>query len=418
MKNNIIYLLISFAILSCHGNKNSDKKGTIDVTTSKDSLTIELNALVKEGTINGFGVAIVNQDSVLYTNGFGYADMDKKVTYTRNTLQNIASVSKTLIGVSLLKAQEMGVLNLDDPIDTYLPFKTVNPYYPKDVITLKHLATHTSSIQDGDLYGEKSYVLKNSEDAVLAKSIPSSEEFNLPDTSVDMGTFLKKYVSTEGEWYQKSHFLEHRPGELYEYTNVGATLAAYIIEVATGMTYAAFTQKHILEPLHMSSTGWTWDDIDTTKMTHLFTVDGKRIPDYSLITYPDGGLITSVNDKAKYLSELIRGYSGEGKLLTKESYSLFFSAFLSEKNFEEERDTDRPYDDEYNSGLFMGHTPIGYLGHMGGDPGVSTFMFFNPKTKIGKLLFVNTDLDQKGADQFYAIWDILGAYETKLNEEL
>ncbi|MEM9391227.1 MAG: serine hydrolase [Bacteroidota bacterium] len=140
---------------------------------------------------------------------------------------------------------------------------------------------------------------------------------------------------------------------------------------------------------------------------YAYTLTSSRVP------YPDGGLITSINDMAIYLSELIKGYSGQGELLSKTSYDQIFAALLSEKNFEE-RDTDRPFDDEYNAGIFMGHTPIGYLGHMGGDPGVSTFLFFNPQTRIGKLLFINTDLDANGAKQFYAIWDKLGEYEMKL----
>lgn len=384
----------------------------------KDSLTIELNGFLEQGHINGFGVAIVNRDTTLYRKGFGYTRSQEKVPYTENTLQNIASVSKTLIGVALLKAQEMGKLDMNDPINQYLPFKVVNPFNLEVVITIKHLATHTSGIKDGDLYGSKSYIMANAGDEELAKSLPSSKEFNLPHNDMEMGAFLKNFLSEQGDWYDKSNYLKNKPGERYEYTNVGATLAAYIIELATGQTYATFTTQHILNPLKMSGSGWTFDTVDTSKLTKLYTVDGKEIPRYRLITYPDGGLITSVADKAKYLSELIRGYSGNGRLLSKSSYEQLFLELLTKDNFEEERDTKRPFDDEYNSGLFIGHTPIGYIGHMGGDPGVSTFMFFNPKTKIGKLLFVNTDLDQKGAEQFYAIWDTLGEYEIALNNSL
>lgn len=416
MKNiTYIFFLIGLVLLSCNNHKYKIYENQDKVVSVVDSLTSELNSILKQGHINGFGVAIISQDKELYINGFGYADVENKIPYTEHTIQNIASVSKTLIGVALLKAQEMGKLKLDNPINQYLPFEVFNPLHPKEVISIKHLATHTSSIQDGDLYGEKSYILKNASDKDLAKSLPSSKEFNMPDAEIDMGTFLKNFLSKGGIWYNESNYLNNKPGELYEYTNVGATLAAYIIELATGQTYAEFTTQHILNPLNMSASGWTFNNVDVSKQTKLYTVDGKAIPYYSLVTYPDGGLITSTKDMAKYLSELIKGYSGQGTLLTRGSYVDVFSELLSEDNFEEERDTDRPFDDEYNSGLFIGYTPIGYIGHMGGDPGVSTFLFFNPKTKIGKLLFVNTDLNQRGAKQFYAIWDKLGEYEAKLN---
>ncbi len=416
MKRIPLIVLLGIAFFSCKKEATIQNSSSVEIL--KDSLSYELTEIQRKGVIKGFGVAIVNEDTTLYAKGFGYARVDNKKAYTKKTTQNIASVSKTLIGISLLKAQEMNKLNIEDPVNDYLPFEVFNPFYPEDTITIRQLATHTSSIQDGDLYGEKSYVLDNVKDTLRIKSIPSAEGFNAPELDMDMGAFLKSFLSKEGKWYLQTSFLENRPGERYEYTNVGATLAAYIIEKATGTPYANFTLKHILEPLEMTSSGWNSAELDTTQLTQLFTVDGKQIPKYKLITYPDGGLITSVNDKAKYLSEIIKGFSGNGKLLTEKSYKLFFNEFLSEINFEGERDTDRPFDDEYNSGLFIGHTPIGQIGHMGGDPGVSTFMFFDPNTKTGKLLFVNTDLDEKGANQFYSIWDKMGSYEKGMNEKI
>ncbi|PWL39930.1 serine hydrolase [Flagellimonas aquimarina] len=415
MKRAPLIVLLSIAFFSCKKDPTVQKTQRFEIL--KDSLSHELTEIQRKGDIKGFGVAIVNEDTTLYAKGFGYSTIDPEQAYTKNTVQNIASVSKTLIGISLLKAQEMQKLNLEDPVNNYLPFEVFNPFHPEDAITIRQLATHTSSIQDGDLYGKKSYILENAKDTLRIKSIPSAEEFNAPESDLDMGRFLENFLSVEGEWYQQTSFLENKPGELYEYTNVGATLAAYIIEIATGSSYADFTKKHILAPLEMASSDWNTAELDTTHLTQLFTVDGKQIPSYKLITYPDGGLITSVDDKAKYLSEIIKGFSGNGKLLTEKSYKLFFTKFLSENNFEGERDTDRPFDDEYNSGLFIGHTPIGQVGHMGGDPGVSTFMFFDPNTKIGKLLFVNTDLDEKGADQFYTIWDKIGSYEKRMNKQ-
>jgi CubicO group peptidase (beta-lactamase class C family) len=64
------------------------------------------------------------------------------------------------VGIALLKAQELGKLNLDDPIQKYLPFKVVNPNFSQIPITIRHLATHTSSILDNEFYLSKNYFLK------------------------------------------------------------------------------------------------------------------------------------------------------------------------------------------------------------------------------------------------------------------
>ena len=413
-----VAILLGILLLSCQEKSKDQQADQTSIQELRDSLTVNLQSFLEDGYIKGFGVAIVNQDTTLYLQGFGQSHINKKKPYTKGSLQNIASVSKTLIGIALLKAQELGKLELDDPIAKYLPFEVSNPFYSSQAITIRHLATHTSSIQDGETYNTKSYVLQGAKAKDSTPSPPYVDDFNAPDKMTDLGTFLENFLSPEGAWYSKTHFLDKTPGERFEYSNVGATLAAYIVERATGTDYREFTKDHILEPLQMSATGWSTKAIDTTRLTQLFTVEGNKIPDYTLITYPDGGLITSVEDKAKYLKELIRAYNGKGTLLTQKSYKQFFSPMLSKANFDGEARSDRPFDDEYNSGLFLGHTPIGYLGHTGGDPGVSTFMFFNPKTNIGKLLFVNTDLDRDGANQFYAIWDTMGEYETEMDNAL
>ncbi|RZK90170.1 MAG: class A beta-lactamase-related serine hydrolase, partial [Hymenobacter sp.] len=127
---------------------------------AQDSLTAELEALRNQGHFIGFGVAIVNSQRVLYQHGFGFADAQTHKPYGIHTIQNIASVSKTVVGLALLKAQELGQLSLDDSINKYLPFKVINPAFPRVPITLRHLATHTSSIRDNDFYLSKNYYLK------------------------------------------------------------------------------------------------------------------------------------------------------------------------------------------------------------------------------------------------------------------
>jgi CubicO group peptidase (beta-lactamase class C family) len=122
--------------------------------------------------------------------------------------------------------------------------------------------------------------------------------------------------------------------------------------------------------------------INLDKHSNLNATPEKALPLYSLITYPDGGLITSAEDLGKFLSELIRAKAGEGRLLNKESYLEYFRPQLEEGSFES-RNSDNDFNDEYNMGVFMGITPKGYIGHTGGDPGITTLMFFDPIEKTG-----------------------------------
>lgn len=417
MKKVILCTFVMILLFSCTDKAKESKEEVQEVTTSnplKDSLTTKLETL-NDGFFNGLAVAIVSKEGVLYKKGLGYADVYEKRAYLETTVQPIASVSKTFIGVSLLKAQELGLLKLDDPINTYLPFEVIHPKHSDVVITIRHLATHTSAIVDNDHYYNRAYVLEEVDidtAQVQIEDIPQS--FNPKASRIPLADFLENYWSKQGDWKNEEPFSENKPGALFEYTNVGASLAAFIVERASGMTYAEFTQKHILDPLEMTNSGWRYRDIDASQLSKLYASPDKQIPFYSLITYPDGGFLTNVNDLSKYLHELIKGYNGEGKVLTSESYKELFRKQLEASNFKD-RDPNHPYDDEYNTGVFMGFSAFENIGHTGGDPGTSALLFFNAEEGIGRILMVNTNIEnQEGVNAYYAMYNALGEYAERL----
>jgi CubicO group peptidase (beta-lactamase class C family) len=408
-------LIVLIALLSSCKQKNVDiEVSKTDGSAITDSITTALQEVYNRGHINGFSVAIVNDSATLYTKGFGYADVATQKPYTQNTVQNIASISKTFIGVSLLKAQEMGKLSLDDPINSYLPYEVKNPNHPEAPITIRHLSTHTSSIMDTDFYG-KSYVMKDTiqpQDSTIVK-IP--DYFNGADTRIPMAEFLEKTLSPKGIWYQKEGFLEQRPGERFEYSNIGATLAAQVLELATGVSFPEFTQIHILKPLGMSASGWSFDAINFEDHARLYTETKTPLPFYSLITYPDGGFTTSSIDMGKYLNELIKGHSGQGTLLKQTNYRELFKKQLQRSHFVTE-DGEETSEDENNAGIFMGFMDDGLMGHSGGDPGISSRMFFDPNSGLGRILIINTDPNKEGYQEFLALWETLENFGTKLNQ--
>lgn len=406
----IAFLSVIFCILSCAAPK---EKMQLNSKVS-DSLTSELTAIQKQVFFNGFGVAIVGEKGTLYQKGFGFSDVAVGKKYTENTIQNIASVSKTLVGVALLKAQEMGKLNLDDPIDKYLPFQVRNPAFANIPITIRQLATHTSSIADNDFYLTKNYFLKPDQDL---KGLPlifdDSQIFNPKDAVVSMPEFLENMLTPTGKWYNQSSFINHKPGTVYEYSNTATTLAAYIIEHATEIPFDAFTRKYILKPLQMQASGWKFETVDFSKYSRLYETPKTVLPFYGMVSYPDGNFITSANDLAKYLTELIKGHEGNGKILSKASYAELFRPQLTAENFID-RNESNPYSESYNVGIFIGFGYTGFIGHTGGDPGVLSMMFFDPKTKLGRIMIFNTNFsDKAGNDAFYKIWDLLEKFQEK-----
>ena len=367
-----------------------------------DALTRDLDVLASENLMVGFSVALYNKEGTLYERGFGYADKLTQKSYTEHTIQNIASISKTVSAIALLKAQELGKLDLDDPINKHLPFTVINPYYPDVPITIRQIATHTSSIQDrGYWYSFNSYVMKGKKQAGEKKKI----YFSKPEKMLTLAELYHNYLNPDGKNYRKKSFSKHKPGEHYQYSNIASAIGAYIIELATGEDFKSFTQQHVFDPLGMDDTGWSWEDIDLDQHSKVYTVSHKPIAPYSLITYPDGGLRTSAHDMAIYGSELVKGYAGRGKLLSPKSYVEIYSGALTPEQL-----ASRGND---NKGVFFEITDKHQIGHSGSDPGVTTLMYFDTDKRVGRYLQVNTEVNKKNRDTFRAIYNKLKEYETQ-----
>jgi CubicO group peptidase (beta-lactamase class C family) len=404
-------LILTSFLFSCQTTKS---KYSDEFINTQNELTKKLTEISKQTDFNGFGVALTNDKEVLYKNGFGIATIIPQQSYTENTIQNIASVSKTFIGLAILKAQELGKLKLDDSINKYLPFKVFNPNFPEIPITIRQLTTHTSSIVDGKSYMEKTIILKDTINLANNLKIDiSPTHFNPPSAKMSIEEFLNNILNSNGKWYSKEGFSKRRPGTIYEYSNIGATLAALVLEKATGVSYDKFTTQYILEPLKMTASGWNFGTIDFTKYTHTYQNKTTPYPYYSLNTYPDGGMLTTSNDMSKYICELLKGFTENGTLLSKESYKEYFKPQLKAENFIE-RDTSEFGD--YNIGITMSFGPTGNFGHFGGDPGLFSVIYFDKEKKTGKYYITNTDGNGAATGKFHGqIVGLLDEYAKKLD---
>jgi len=147
--------LLALVVLACTFFLYVSRDTTNATTENIDQI---LGEAAKLNRLGGFAVSVFSPDSIYFSGGFGYQDVEKKIPYTKNTIQRIGSVSKTTIGIALLKAQEMGLLKLTDPINEHLPFKVSNPHFPDVPITIEHLTTHTSSMGYNEPVVESLYV--------------------------------------------------------------------------------------------------------------------------------------------------------------------------------------------------------------------------------------------------------------------
>lgn len=368
-----------------------------DVNASVDEV---VQQRMEDGGMVGVGAAIIVDKKIVWMNGYGFADKEHAIAFTPDTVMNIGSISKTFTGAALMRAVQEGKVSLDEDINSYLPFKVINPHFPDQPITLRQLATHTSGILDRPSVYESTYHYGG-------------------DTPEALGDFLQSYFSRDGKHYSNDNFLRTKPGTHREYSNIAAGLAGYIVELAVGEKLNVYTRRHIFAPLQMSNSGWFLSEIPPAKHARLYVAQGVRIPIplYEGTTYPDGGVRTSVSDLAKFFIALLNdGKYGGARILDKKSVDEMLRFQYTSANKPE--NVNLQGEDSVNSGIFWATKfDVTKIGHNGSDPGVRTIMLADPNKEIGVILFTNTSMPEEATGSYFDIFDALWTQAVKLKSQ-
>ncbi len=416
-KRGVVNDKIAFYLLGKQAGKtkklNIAPAPIIDTKTTLTNWQDSLAYLFKKSTIPGVAITVVKNDSIAFQQTYGQANVAEDIPYTNQTTQPIASISKTFIGLALMQLIEKGHFTLETPINDILPFKVINPHQPKQQITIQQLVTHTAGIYDTAAYYQQ-YYIKKGENLLLPTAKALQKENILEKADMELGDYLKAALTPEGTLYDTANFIKKGTGKVYRYSNIGASLAAYLIEVTAGMSYAEYVKQHILQPLGMNQSTFFRDELPVEHLATLYTAKNLPLPEWSHPSYPDGNMNTSNDDMTLYLLEMLRGINGKGSLLSKKGYDILFSrkspVFINGKNGQIHT-------------VFWDLTGP-RIQHSGGDYGVISFLSFNPSTNSGFYVISNINPDSIGKalgvdnddifNQLLAILDIVEDFEKKM----
>lgn len=173
-------------------------------------------------SIPGFSMAIVRGREVVYANGFGVTNKEEGgVPVTANTLFRIGSLSKPLTATAIMRLVDLGKLNIDVPIQSYVPFFTLQDAAAAQTITLRMLLSHTAGLPDGT-------------DMVGSRDLDALEQYIKQD--VPQLTLIAP------------------PGLIFSYSNHGYNIAGYVAEYVTKTYFPDLMQEILFKPLGMLRT--------------------------------------------------------------------------------------------------------------------------------------------------------------------
>jgi len=226
-----------------------------------------LQAHFETGQFMG-SVLVARGDEILYSGGYGMANLEHNVPNTPETIYRLASLTKQFTAAAILQLQEQGLLDINDPVDRYLP-----EYPHGDEITIYQLLNHTSGIPDYEFL-ESTMVYRNavSLDALMAKFS------DLP--------------------------FDYTPGSQFKYNNSGYVILTAIIEKVSGQSYADYLAEHIFQPLGMQATRYDNADIVLPNRATGYTWDGAAYHNAEFFDMSNvagaGGLVSTVGDMYKW----------------------------------------------------------------------------------------------------------------------
>ncbi len=198
-----------------------DTHSATRVGSSEDAaLATRVDDYLRRWEAFGFSGAVLvgRTEGVLLRAGYGHADRGRGQEVTPETVFDIGSVSKQFTAAAILRLVELGRLRVEDTLGAVL----TDVPEDKDKISIHHLLTHTSGVGD---FGKEADL--ESRDELLTK------------------------------WLAHPLFAE--PGSTYDYSNLGYSVLAGIVEIVSGMPFERFLHEELFEPAGMESTGFSWE---------------------------------------------------------------------------------------------------------------------------------------------------------------
>lgn len=357
---------------------------------SANELDQLLQNTYNKSDIAGYAVSVVKDGQIKFQKSYGYADIMEERPYSLQTSQKIGSISKLFIGVALMKVIEEGHFTLETKINDILPFEVHNPYSQDTPILVKHLVTHTSGIIDNETTYLNMYSIPDGEDLTtpIAKRLIKELNPMLHGEILSFNEFFNEYLLPSGLYYNEDNFINSPAGSTYAYSNIASCLAAYIIEIKTQKTFDEYTKEVIFDPLEMNHSAWKEEQLQQNLVSHHYFDKNNVFPSYTHTCYPDGGLITSIEDLTLFMLEMMKAKQGQSELLlSSKGYETLFKKLL---------DTipEGMVEKEDNYGVFFVWSTSGRIGHSGGDIGVLALFGFNPEKQTGSILLVNTEVEE------------------------
>ena len=346
----------------------------------------------------GLVFSVVMDGRLLFSGSFGYTDISKKTPVDKNSMFRIASMTKSFTAMAVIKLRDEGKLELDDPVQLYIPDMKGIKYLTSDspLITIRHLLTHSAGFPEDNPWGDR----------------------QLADTDEQLIQLIKNGIS-----------FSNTPGVAFEYSNLGFALLGQIITKVSGIPYQKYITENILKPLDMNDTEWEYKNVSDEQLAHGYKWLDNKWNEEQLLNDGSfgamGGLITSINDFSKYIALHLLAWPSrsddESSILKRSSLREMhkpssFSDMELDFKYPSGRECAEVY--SYGYGLFWIKDCEGrvFISHSGGLPGFGSNWKILPDYDLGIVSYANLTYANLSKINYHVIDTLIRIAELKPRE--
>ncbi|GAC1383689.1 MAG: serine hydrolase [Ginsengibacter sp.] len=356
-------LLLSIILMAVLSPCISQKKVAQNNSYNFKDLDTAFTRVLKNYHAAGFAVAIVDKDHVIYSNGFGYRDVEKKIPVTANTLFAIGSCTKAFTASMIGVLGDQSKLDIDKPVINYLPDLKFYNDAMNNSITLRDMMSHRTGLPRHDLSWY--FFATESRDSLMKRI-----------------RYMEPSAAVRERW---------------QYNNFMFAAQGVVIEKITGKTWEQNIKENFLSPLGMNSTVFSASDLMKAPEPSLgygVLKDSmiKKLDYYNITGMgPAGSIVSSVNDMSKWVMTWINGGKSNGKQIIPVSH---YTQAISSQAIASPGLPTKEKPDLFFANYGFGWSLSSYRGHYrvehgGNIDGFSASTSFFPTDSIGIIVLTN-----------------------------
>ncbi|WP_028295725.1 serine hydrolase domain-containing protein [Olivibacter sitiensis] len=330
------------------------------LTPAIDQLLKKIDTVLQKERMPGLMISIVNKDSILFSGGLGYADLEQKKPVDGTTQFHLASVTKFFVAMGIQKLIAEGKLNLNDRLQAIAPeIPYTNKWESTHPIRLVHILEHTAGFEDISL---------NKMVNMTGKPLTGIEAVQAIENSLN------------SRW---------KPGKMMSYSNPGYNVLGHIIEQVSGIPWDAYIQQTLFKPLAMNST--LFDLSGESRQTYAKGYDFRN-GSYTLLPLympssngASSALVSNASDMAKFMHYLLNADKNSNVDLLNGNDILEMEKVHSTLASQNGLQTGYALGND----LFPNNKKVTFRGHNGKGEGFGSWIFFNREAGLAYAISTN-----------------------------